>query len=66
MKQTISQALELPGHCILVKSISKNDLIKEANQILDSWEAQGFHAIKDVPDGEQKKHFKDIMRMLRK
>ena len=49
MNEELRDALEVPGHVVMIKAVSKIDLIVEGKRIVDEYEKKGITKLRDLP-----------------
>jgi len=64
MRQTIGEALELPGNVVLIEPITKNAAIKESLEIIDKYEGNKKLTLGEIPEGEDKDRLRTLFRAL--
>ena len=53
MEQTVSEALELPGHTLLIKTKTKDEWLQQARDAMDRAEAYGANTPNQMKDKEK-------------
>jgi hypothetical protein len=60
----LKDELEVHGHVVMIESIPKSDTLKEIGDIMNEWEAKGYSKPNDVPEGEKKERFRQLMKSI--
>ena len=56
--------LEVPGHVVAYEIKTKEQMIKELRDIMDVWEKKGYNKPNDVPEGEDKERYRELLKGL--
>jgi len=49
MREELRDALEVPGHVVMIKAVSKHELLVEGGKIIDDYEKKGITILRDLP-----------------
>jgi len=49
MREELRDALEVPGHVVMIKAVSKHELLVEGEKIIDDYEKKGITILRDLP-----------------
>lgn len=55
--------LGVRGHVVAIQSINKKESLDECRAMMDNWERQGIHKVKDIPEGAKKQRFLGLLRL---
>ena len=64
MKQEIRDVLGVEGDVLLHKLTDVTDTKKKLNELLDKFEKEGYKCPNDVPESEDKKECRSLLRLL--
>ena len=53
MREELRDALEVPGHVVMIKTISKHELLVEGKKIIDEYEKKGLTKLRNIPQNEK-------------
>ena len=64
MKRELRDELEVPGHVVMIKSITVKEAKEKINKILDKYEQEGKSKLKEIPEGKDKEELRILFKSL--
>ena len=64
MKRELRDELEVPGHVVAIKTMTKGEVVKRLNKIMDGWEQKGWNKIKEIPESNTKQEYRELLTAL--
>ena len=60
MEREIRDELEVPGHVVLIKNMTRDEGIARMREIIDKYEKQGKNKLSEIPEGLDKQELRDL------